>query len=176
MSASLQGKTVAVLAENMYQEMELWVPVYRLREAGATVKIVGPKADVEYKSKLGYPVRTDTAGDAISAAAVDGVIVPGGFAPDYMRRHKSLCALVRDAFQAGKPVGAICHAGWMLVSAGILKGRRATSFFAIADDMRNAGAEWVDEAVVVDGNLITSRVPDDLPVFMAAFIRVLGGR
>lgn len=167
------GKRVAVLCEQMYQEMELWYPVYRLREAGAEVRIVGPKADTEYKSKAGYPVKSDTAADAVRGADFDAVIVPGGWAPDYMRRHKAMVALVRDAAAAGKVVAAICHAGWMLASAGVLRGRKATCFFAIADDIRNAGAEYVDQEVVVDGNLITSRVPDDLPAFLRAILAAL---
>jgi protease I len=171
----LKGKRVAVLVEQMFQEMELWVPVYRLREAGAEVRIVGPEADKEYKSKLGYPARSDTAADTVNGAEFDAVIVPGGYAPDYMRRHKAMVKLVKDAAAAGKVVAAICHGGWMLVSADVLRGRKATCFFAIADDVKNAGAKYVDEAVVVDGRLITSRVPDDLPAFMAAIVSALGG-
>ena len=172
---SLKGKRVAVLVEQMFQEMELWVPVYRLREAGAEVRIVGPEADKEYKSKLGYPAKSDAAADKVSAADFDAVIVPGGYAPDYMRRHKAMVKLVKDAAAAGKVVAAICHGGWMLASADVLRGKKATCFFAIADDVKNAGAKYVDEAVVVDGKLITSRVPDDLPAFMAAIVSALGG-
>jgi protease I len=105
----------------------------------------------------------------------DALVIPGGYAPDLMRRHPAMVALVRDSFLAGKPVAAICHAGWMLASAKILEGRRVTSFFAIKDDLIHAGAEWVDEEVVVDGNLITSRTPDDLPAFMRALIAAMGG-
>jgi len=172
---SLVGKRVAVLCEQMYQEMELWYPVYRFREAGAAVSIVAPKADTEYKSKLGYPAKSDVAADRVSAADFDAVIIPGGFAPDYMRRHKAMIQLVADAASAGKVVAAICHGGWMLASANCLRGKRATCFFAIADDLRNAGAVVLDQPVVVDGNLITSRVPDDLPAFCAAVVRALAG-
>ena len=115
----------------------------------------------------------DTSADEISAADFDGVVIPGGYAPDLMRRYPSMVGLVKDLFEAGKVVGAICHAGWMLVSAGVLKGRTATCFFAIKDDLVNAGAEYVDREVVVDGNLITSRRPDDLPAFMRAIIATL---
>jgi protease I len=172
---SAAGKRVAVLCEQQYQEMELWYPVYRLREAGARVTVVAPKADTEYKSKLGYPAKSEAAAESVSAADFDAVIVPGGFAPDYMRRHKAMVRLVKEAAEAGKPVAAICHGGWMLCSAGVLRGRRATSFFAIADDLRNAGAEWVDAEVVTDGPLITSRTPEDLPAFMRAVLKGLGG-
>jgi deglycase len=169
----LQGKRIAVLAENMYQEMELWVPYYRFREEGAEVKVVGAGGAKSYVSKHGYPVNVDVQADAVSAVEFDAVIVPGGYAPDVMRRHAPMVKLVREAHQQGKVVGAICHAGWMLVSAGILKGKRATSFFSIKDDLVAAGANWVDEEVVVDGNLITSRRPDDLPAFCREIIRAL---
>src|SRR5213596_2859398 len=154
----LEGKRIAILAENMYQEMELWVPYYRFREEGADVKVVGAGGAKSYTSKHGYPVTVD---------------VPGGYAPDMMRRHAPMVGLVREAAQQGKVVAAICHAGWMLVSAGILKGRKATSFFSIKDDLVAAGANWVDAEVVVDGNLITSRKPDDLPAFCRTIISAL---
>jgi len=170
---SLKGKRVAILAENMYQEMELWVPYYRLKEEGAEVKVVGAGGAKSYHSKTGYPVNVDVQADQVSAVEFDAVIVPGGYAPDMMRRHESMVKLVREASQQGKVVAAICHAGWMLASAGILKGKKATSFFAIRDDMVNAGAQWVDEEVVVDGNLITSRKPDDIPVFCRAIVKSL---
>ena len=169
----LKGKRVAVLAENMYQELELWYPLLRLREAGAEVFVVGSGSADSYKSKLGYPVQVDMVADQIGGADVDAVVIPGGYSPDLMRRYPAMVRLVKDIFDAGKLTAAICHAGWMLVSAGVLEGRRVTSFFAIRDDLENAGASWVDEAVVVDGCLVTSRVPDDLPVFMKAVIGVL---
>jgi len=169
----LQGKRVAILAENQYQEMELWVPYYRLREEGAEVKIVGAGGAKSYTSKHGYPVSVDLQAEQVKAVEFDAVVVPGGYAPDLMRRHPAMVQLVRDAAQQGKVVAAICHAGWMLVSAGILKGRRATSFFSIRDDLVAAGADWVDAEVVVDGNLITSRKPDDLPAFCRAIIQAL---
>ncbi len=162
---SLTGKRVAILAENLYQEMELWVPYYRLKEEGAEVKVVGAGGAKTYASKHGYPVSVDVQAEGVSAVEFDAVIIPGGYAPDLMRRSEAMVRLVREAFQHGKLVAAICHAGWMLVSAGILKGKTATSFSSIKDDMVNAGATWVDQEVVVDGNLITSRKPDDLPAF-----------
>lgn len=169
----LDGKRVAILAENLYQEMELWVPYYRLREEGADVKVVGAGGARSYTSKHGYPVNVDVQAEQVRAVEFDAVIVPGGYAPDLMRRHPAMVALVREAVQQGKVVAAICHAGWMLCSAGVLKGRRATSFHSIKDDMVNAGADWQDAEVVVDGNLITSRKPDDLPAFCRAIVAAL---
>ncbi|MEK7701547.1 MAG: type 1 glutamine amidotransferase domain-containing protein, partial [candidate division NC10 bacterium] len=167
------GKRIAILAENMYQEMELWVPYYRLKEEGAEVKVVGAGGAKSYTSKHGYPVNVDVQADQVSAVEFDAVIVPGGYAPDMMRRHAPMVKLVREAAQQGKVVAAICHAGWMLVSAGVLKGRKATSFFSIKDDLVAAGADWVDQEVVVDGALITSRRPDDQPAFCRAIVAAL---
>lgn len=169
----LQGKRIAILAENLYQEMELWVPYYRMKEEGAEVKVVGSKGAQSYTSKHGYPVTVDVQAESVSAAEFDAVIVPGGYAPDMMRRSPAMVNLVREAFREGKVVAAICHAGWMLVSAGVLKGKTATGFFSIKDDVANAGATWVDREVVVDGNLITSRTPDDLPAFCREIVRAL---
>ena len=169
----LAGKRIAILSENMYQEMELWVPYYRLREEGAEVKVVGAGGAKSYASKLGYHVSVDVQADQVKAVEFDAVVVPGGYAPDMMRRHPAMVALVREAAQQGKIVAAICHAGWMLVSAGIVNGRRATSFFSIKDDLVAAGAKWEDSEVVVDGNLITSRKPDDLPAFCRAIVGAL---
>jgi protease I len=170
----LKGKRVAVLAEDMYQEMELWYPLLRLREAGAETFVVGSGSADTYKSKLGYPVNVDMVADQVSAADVDAVIIPGGYSPDMMRRYPAMIDLVRDTFAQGKVVAAICHAGWMLVSADVLRGKKATCFFAIKDDLVNAGAEYVDAEVVRDGNLITSRVPSDLPAFCRTIIEALG--
>jgi protease I len=170
---SLKGKRVAILAENLYQEMELWVPYYRLKEAGAAVKVIGTGSAKSYTSKHGYPVAVDAAADEVKAKEFDAVVIPGGYAPDLMRRSTAMVGLVREAFQQGKVVAAICHAGWMLCSAGILKGKTATCFHAIKDDMVNAGARYVDEEVVVDGNLITSRKPDDLPAFCREIVKAL---
>jgi len=169
----LTGKRIAILAENLYQEMELWVPYYRFKEEGAEVKVIGAGGAKSYASKHGYPVTVDLQADQVKAVEFDAVVVPGGYAPDLMRRHPAMVGLVRDAAQQGKVVAAICHAGWMLVSAGVLKGRKATSFFSIKDDLVAAGATWVDEEVVVDGNLITSRKPDDLPAFCRTIVQAL---
>lgn len=168
----LKGKRIAVLAEDYYQELELWYPLLRMREAGAEVVVVGPE-ETEYHSKLGYPVTADVAAYAVSADEFDAVIVPGGYAPDRMRRCQSMLDLVRGVFERGGVVAAICHAGWVPISANIAEGKRVTSFFAIKDDWVNAGAEWVDQEVVQDGNLITSRTPADLPAFCRTIIAYL---
>ena len=167
------GKRVAILAENLYQEMELWVPYYRLREEGAEVRVVGAGGAKSYASKHGYPVSVDVQAEQASAVEFDAVVIPGGYAPDIMRRHPAMVKLVREAHQQGKVVAAICHAGWMLASADILRGKRATGFYSIKDDMVHAGATWVDAEVVVDGTLITSRKPDDLPAFCRELVNAL---
>ncbi len=169
----LEGRTVAVLVENDYQVIELWYPYYRMKEAGADVKLVGTTRGPEFKSKEGYAARADLQSGEVRVDAFDGVIIPGGYAPDHMRRDADLVRFVREMDAAGKPVAAICHAGWMLASARIVKGRRATCFYSIRDDLEAAGANWVDEPVVVDRNLITSRVPGDLPAFCQAIIHAL---
>ncbi|MCH5377000.1 MAG: type 1 glutamine amidotransferase [Planctomycetes bacterium] len=167
---SLDNQSFAVLVEDMYEDQELWYPVQRLREAGAEVVLVGPQANTTYQSKHGYPAKSDKASTDVSADQFAGVIIPGGYAPDRMRRHESMVQLVRQANQAGKLVAAICHGGWMLCSADIVRGRTVTSFFAIRDDLVHAGANWVDREVVRDGNLVTSRTPDDLPAFLRTII------
>jgi protease I len=169
----LEGVRVAVLVEDLYENLELWYPVLRLREEGAQVFVVGPKAGETYKSKEGYPAKADESAEEISADEIDAVIVPGGYAPDRMRRHEAMVKLVREAAQKGKIVAAICHGGWMLAEADVVRGRTVTSFFAIKTDLINAGANWVDKEVVRDGNIITSRVPSDLPAFMRTIIEAL---
>ena len=170
---SLTGKNIAILAEDNYQELELWYPLLRLQEAGAGVAVIGTGSAETYTSKHGYPVTVDADADEVDAADFDAVIVPGGYAPDRMRRYESVLKLVREADEQGKVVAAICHAGWVLVSAGILKGRMATCFSAIKDDVINAGATYLDQEVVQDGNLITSRTPGDLPAFCRTIIAAL---
>jgi len=169
----LTGKRVAILVDNLYQEMEVWYPLLRLREAGAEVVAIGALAGHTYTSKLGYPVKADLSYDDARATDFHGVVVPGGFAPDHIRRHQKALAFVRDTHHSGKLVAAVCHGPWVLCSAGILRGKRATSFFAIKDDVINAGALWEDSEVVVDGNLVTARKPEDLPAFCRASIEVL---
>jgi protease I len=169
----LQGKRAAVLIEQQYQEMEVWYPIYRLREAGCKVTLVGPEAGHIYPSKLNYPAKSDKAAHSVSAKEFDLVIIPGGFAPDYLRRHEAMLRLVSDMAEQGKVLAAICHGPAVLCSTQALKGKHATCFFAIKDDVCNAGAHYVDEEVVRDGNLITSRKPDDLPAFMRAVIQAV---
>lgn len=168
----LKGKKVAVLVEDLYQDLEVWYPIYRLREAGASVITVGTGRKL-YKSKHGYEAQAEKDAGEVRADHFDGVIIPGGYAPDILRRHEDVLQFVRDCFNQGKVVASICHGAWVLVSAGILSGKKATSFFAIKDDVKNAGATYMDEEVVVDGNLITSRIPDDLPAFMRSIIAAL---
>ncbi len=168
----LSGRRVAVLVADLYQELEFWYPYLRLREEGATVVAVGPEKR-EYKSRLGYPAPAELPAAEAHAAQFDAVVIPGGYAPDYLRRSPALVSFVRDMAEAGKPVAAICHGGWMLCSARVVKGRRVTSVPAIRDDLENAGATWVDEEVVQDGNIITSRVPADLPAFLRAIVAAL---
>jgi len=169
----LKGKRIALLVDNMYQELEVWYPYYRLKEAGAEVVTVGAVAGETYTSKVGYPCKADKSYDDVRASDFDGVVVPGGFAPDHIRRYPRAIQFVRDIDKDGKLVAAICHGPWVLCSAGILKGRRATSFFAIKDDVVNAGAKYEDAEVVVDGAMVTSRKPDDLPAFCKASMDVL---
>ncbi|HSH26855.1 MAG TPA: type 1 glutamine amidotransferase domain-containing protein [Wenzhouxiangella sp.] len=170
---SISGRHIAILAEDDYQELELHYPRLRLIEAGAKVSVLGAGKDI-YHSGKGYPIEVDADASQVRAEDFDAVVIPGGMAPDRMRRHKAMVDLVRAISDAGKPVAWICHGGWMAVSADIIRGKRATSFASIRDDMTNAGADWVDEDVVVDGNLISSRVPDDLPAFCRAILQALG--
>src|SRR5436305_4320866 len=169
----LTGKRAAVLVEQQYQEMEVWYPVYRLREAGCQVTLVGPEGGHTYPSKLGYPAKSDKSVKDVSADDFDLVVIPGGFAPDYLRRHEAILRLVSTMAEQGKVVAAVCHGPWVLCSTQALKGKKATCFFAIKDDVMNAGATYVDAEVVRDGNLITSRKPDDLPAFMQAVIQAV---
>ena len=169
----LEGMHIAMLAEDNYEELELWYPVYRLREAGASVVIVGSGRSPSFTGRYGYPVKPDKDIKDVMAANFDAVVIPGGYAPDLMRRSPEMVKFVRDMNSAGKAVAAICHAGWMLVSADIVTGRHATCFFSVKDDLVAAGALYEDASVVVDGNLITSRFPADLPHFCKAIIAKL---
>ncbi|MFC1576892.1 type 1 glutamine amidotransferase domain-containing protein [Candidatus Omnitrophota bacterium] len=166
---------VAVLVEDHYQVLEVWYPYLRLREEGIETVLVGTKK-TQYKSKEGYSAEAEAAVKDAKVNEFDGVVIPGGWAPDIMRRYKETNEFVRGMDKAGKLVAAICHAGWVLASAGVLKGRKATCFSAIRDDVVNAGAEFIDQEVVVDGNLITSRTPYDLPAFSREIIRFLKGK
>ncbi|MBN1247003.1 MAG: type 1 glutamine amidotransferase [Anaerolineae bacterium] len=169
----LTGKRVAILAEELFEDLELWYPLLRMKEAGADVTVIGTGSADRYTGKYGLSVKVDLAADAASAADFDAVIVPGGYAPDRLRRYASVLKLVREVFDAGGLVAMICHAGWVPISAGIVDGKNVTSVSAIKDDLVNAGAHWADQAVIKDGNLISSRSPDDLPVFCPAIIAAL---
>jgi protease I len=168
----LIGKRIAILVEDLYNELEFWYPYYRMKEAGAKVTIVGTGGK-EYHSKIGLPAPGGISAESVGAGDFDAVIVPGGYGPDRLRRSPAVLKLVRDCFNQGKIVAAICHAGWVLVSAGILPGKNATCFSSIKDDVINAGAKYLDQEVVRDGNLITSRTPDDLPAFCKEIIAAL---
>jgi protease I len=170
---NLKGKRIAVLVEQQYQEMEVWYPVYRLKEAGCEVLLVGPEADKVYPSKLGYPAKSDRAAKDVSAKDFHGIVIPGGFAPDFIRRSEATIQLVRDFAEQKKVLAAICHGPWVLCSTNALRGKKATCYFAIKDDVINAGATYVDAEVMVDGNLVTSRKPDDLPAFMIAMMKLV---
>lgn len=170
---SLSGKRVALLIEDEYQILEGWYPQLRLREAGAEVRVIGSGTKSSYESKEHYPMEVDAAAADVSANDFDAVVIPGGFAPDNMRLHPEMIELVRNAHESGKLVAAICHAGWMLASAGVTKGRNITGYLPIKDDVINAGGTWVDEPVVEDGNVITSRTPTDLPDFGRAIVNHL---
>ncbi len=171
---ALTNKKIAVLVHNIYEDLELWYPVIRLREAGAEVMLVGEKTGTQYQGKNGVPAVSDIGYSELIEQDFDGLVIPGGYAPDKLRRSPEVLAFVKKMDDAGKPIAMICHAGWVPISAGILKNRKATSVGAIKDDMVNAGVDWVDEAVVVDKNLVSSRTPKDLHVYMKAFIELMG--
>ena len=171
---TLEGKNIAILAENGYEELELWYPYYRMIEEGATVVLIGSGTSNKYVGKKGnYPVIVDKNINEVDSKEFDALIIPGGWAPDNLRRHQKIIDFTREIFEQNKTVAAICHAGSLLVSANVLKGKTATCFMAIKDDMINAGINFVDEAVVIDGNLVTSRTPQDLPAFCKGIITTL---
>lgn len=166
------GKKVALLAENLYEDLELWYPYYRLKEAGYEVRIVGPEKKTYY-SKHQYPAETDLSIEEVRVDDFIGVIIPGGYAPDYLRRSSKILNFVRKLFEKNCLVAMICHAAWVPISAGILNEKDATCVFAIKDDLINAGANYLDQEVVVDHNLVSSRTPKDLPAFLPAILKVL---
>ena len=168
---SITGKRIALMIEDEYQILEGWYPYLRLTEAGAIVTVVGSGTKSVFSSKEDYPMEADVAASDVSADDFDGVVVPGGFAPDNMRLHKPMINLVKGIFDQGKMTAAICHGGWILASVGAAKGRRLTGYAPIEDDVVNAGGTWVtDSPAVVDGHVITSRTPPDLPFFTKAII------
>jgi len=169
----MSKKKIAMLVDDLYQDLEVWYPILRLREAGYEVVVIEPRQQKHYKGKWGYPIDVDTSIDQVSPEDYDAVIIPGGWAPDKLRLSSKILDFVRAMNAQEKVVAAICHAGWVLASAGICKGKTLTAYIAIKDDLVNAGAKFVDQEVVQDGNLITSRKPDDLPAFCVAIIKAL---
>lgn len=172
-STPLVGQRVLVFVGDIYEDLELWYPKLRLQEAGAEVIVAGDSAQHQYAGKNGYPCISDAAIAGLNAADFNAVVVPGGFMPDKLRRDARVLKLVRDFFHAGKPVAAICHGGWIPISAGVYRGVRVTGSPGIKDDLINAGAIWEDAEVVVDRNSVSSRKPDDLPYFCRALIELM---
>ncbi|MGE5399569.1 MAG: type 1 glutamine amidotransferase domain-containing protein [Ignavibacteriales bacterium] len=169
----LEGKKVIIFVADMFEDLEFWYPCLRMKEAGASVVVVGPKADT-YTGKHGVPAKADKGIKDVKDNDFDILIIPGGYSPDMMRRSPEMVEFVKKMNQKGKTIAAICHGPWMLASAGIIKGKKLTSFFSIKDDLINAGAKWVDQEAVVDGNIITSRDPNDLPAFCRTIIEHVG--
>jgi protease I len=166
-------KVVGILVEYNYEDLEVWYPLLRFKEEGYDVFTIGPEEGKVYQSKKQYPCKADKCIDSIKAEDIDALVIPGGFAPDYWRRDKRFVDLVKNAFEQNKAIAAICHGPWLLCSARILKDKNLTCFYSIKDDVINAGGVYEDSPVVVDGNLITSRVPNDLPDFCRAIIKFL---
>jgi protease I len=166
---------IAILVEKVYEDLELQYPRLRLKEAGHTVDVIGPKAGETYIAKHGYPQKSEKAASDVKATDYQLIVIPGGSSPDHMRRDGGMIKLVRDAAAKGIPMAAICHGPWMLCSTDALKGRRCTSYMSIVHDVVNAGGKWVDEECVVDGPIITARCPDDLPAFMKAILSLVSG-
>ena len=172
---SLLGQRILMFVDDIYEDLELWYPKLRLIEAGCEVVVAGPKAGAMYQGKHGYPCRSDAAIDQIDSATFHGLVVPGGFMPDKLRRDARVLELVRDFANSQRLVAAICHGGWIPISAGVYRGVRVTGSPGIKDDLVNAGAIWEDAAVVVDRHFVSSRRPDDLPEFCQGILKVLGG-
>lgn len=171
----LTGKKILAFTEEEFEDLEMWYPVLRLRESGAQVVVAATEAGKVLHGKYGVPITSDAAFDDVSSEDYDGLYVPGGWAPDKLRRYPQVLRLTREFHEAGKPIAQICHAGWVLISAGIVKGYTMTSTPGIKDDLENAGATWIDEEVVIDRNIISGRRPPDLPAFSKAFVDALAG-
>jgi protease I len=169
----LQNKRVGVFVEDGFEDLEFWVPVMRLREEGARVTVIGSGQADRFRGKHCLEAKPDVRADQVSAGDLDALVVPGGWAPDKLRRFPAVLDLVRSAYQEGKIIGSICHAGWVLISAGIVKGHRATGSVGIKDDLINAGATWVDEAAFRDGNLVWGRVVEDIPAFCRELVAAI---
>ncbi|AFH50382.1 Putative intracellular protease/amidase [Ignavibacterium album JCM 16511] len=173
MKGKLSGKNILMFVDDLYEDLELWYPKLRMTEEGANVVVAGKEKGKIYSGKHTYPCRAYASFDELNDKDFDALIIPGGFAPDKLRREENVLKLTRNFFKSGKLVAHICHAGWIPISAGIMKGFKCTSTPGIKDDLTNAGAIWIDEPVVVDRNMISSRRPDDLPDFCKAIIEYL---
>jgi len=173
-SQPLADKRILIFVGDIYEDLELWYPKLRLIEAGAHVTVAGPQAEVTYAGKNGYPCVSDAMIADMEADDFDGLVVPGGFMPDKLRRDPKVLQLVRDFDAAGKLVAAVCHGGWIPISAGVYKGVRVTGSPGIKDDLVNAGAIWEDAPVVIDRHFVSSRKPDDLPDFCRGILQVMG--
>jgi protease I len=171
----LSGKRVAYLVEDGFEDLEFWVPLMRLQEEGAQVTIVGTGRDSIYRGKHCLEAKSDLSAEFVNPEDYDAVVVPGGWAPDKLRRYPGVINLVRGAFDKGKIIGSICHAGLVLISAGILKGKKSTGSLGIKDDLINAGAEWLDEAAFRDGNIVWGRVVEDIPAFCRELVKAIAG-
>lgn len=174
MQEQLSGQRVVILAEDDFEDIELLYPLHRFAEEGAKVVLVGPEK-ARYQGKRGGSVHTDLAAREAASQHFDAVIVPGGYAPDRMRRNRDVLEMVRRADGDGQVVAAICHGPWVLISAGVVRGRRMTGFHSIRDDLLNAGADFVDQTVVRDEHVVTSRIPADLGAFCRTIINALVG-
>lgn len=168
-----ESSQIAILVEDHYQVLEVWYPILRLAEEGVKVKTIGTGGKDTYVSKEGYPIKVDTSIQKARVQDFDGVIIPGGWAPDFLRRYEAVVNFVKRLYVDGRVVASICHGGWLLVSADIARGNKVTSFFAIKDDLIAAGGIYLDREVVVDKNLVTARKPEDLPRFVAEIIKLL---
>jgi len=173
----LKGKRVAVLVAPAYEDLEFWVPLMRMQEEGAEVTVVGLKAGETYVSKSGGLTATaataEVGADDVGPQDFDAVLIPGGWAPDKLRRYQAVLSLVRGMYEQGKVVGSICHAGWVLASAGIVRGMRVTGSMGIRDDLVNAGATWVDEPAFREGNVVWGRVVADIPAYCRELVATL---
>lgn len=167
-------KKILIFVHDMYEDLELWYPKIRLEEAGFKTEVAGPESGKIYNGKHGYPCKADLSFDSMQSHSYVGLVIPGGYAPDKIRRSSKALEMVKQMNEEKKMIAFICHAGWVPISAKILKGKKVTGFSAIKDDLENAGAHYIDRAVVVDGNLITSRTPEDLPDFCKAMLQFLG--
>jgi protease I len=171
----LEGRRILIFVGDDYEDLELWYPKLRLIEAGAEVTVAGQRAGQSYRGKHGYPCQADASISDIHSADFEGVVCPGGWMPDKLRRDPQVLQLTREFHQAGKLLAAICHGGWIPISAGVYRGVRVTGSPGIKDDLINAGAEWIDAPVVVDRHFVSSRRPDDLPEFCRGMLQVLAG-